>query len=262
MPEEGSGPPVVPMPERLDRPMRLGPFPSGRAALKFVVCAAIGATLVPVAGLYVWVGFLAGGLLVGLWQPDGIPIDSRTAAVVRWGIRRRAGDPPMTRPDSTGVASPTRGVVPLASGGYAAILRVGGVPLAYLPPAELRRRFEQYRDLLRATDTALVVYATCAPIHVVPFVPLPITDSGPEATAQTGYRELAQLIVQRRSVRQVYIGLSTPERGADALRQLEGRIVGLTERLTGLGLAPQRVVDRALPAAARRVGFQPAGSAR
>jgi len=259
MPDAEADPPIVGLPERLDRRLRLGPFPSGREALKFVVFAAIGAVLVPVAGVGIWVVFLVAGLAVSLWRPDGIPLDARLLAVARWELRRTAPGAPMT-------ASPDRprgaAVVPLAAGGYAAVVRASGVPLAYLPPAELRRRFELYRDLLRAVDGSLVVLAARAPIHAEPFVPPPDPAVGaPVAAARAGYRELVELIVRRRAVRQVFVGLPVPENGPESLRRLEDRVDGVIERMAGLGLAPVRLKDRALAEAARRVGFDPDGRA-
>jgi len=256
MPDPDILPPVVALPERLDRRLRLGPFPSGREALKFVVVAAVGAVCVPFAGAEVWLVFLAAGLAVSLWQPDGISLDARLVALARWGLRRAGPGDPMT--PGAGVPGVPRGVavVPLVAGGYAAVVRGSGVPLAYLPPAELRRKFELYCELLRAVDGSVVFLAARAPIHAGPLVPPSDAASGPEAAARAGYRELVGLIVRRRAVRQVFVGVPVPRSGPESLGRLEDRVGGVVERMGELGLSPVRLKDRALSEAARRIGFE------
>lgn len=251
--DETDLPPVVPCPERLDRPLRLGPFPSGRDALKFVGYVAVGALLVPWAGVVAWVPFVLAGLVVSLWRPEGEGLDTRLLRLVRWRLRSLVREGSMSR--RWEVPRDHRSVVPLPTGGYVAVLRSGGIPLAYLPPLELRRRFELYRELLRTLDGSLVLLSTRAPIHRASFLPSEPSPSGTERAAREGYRELVEVIVRRRSVRHVYVAVQEPGAGAEALSKLENRLGPLTERFGALGLHPVRLRDRALSYAAARLSL-------
>jgi hypothetical protein len=250
--EEGGRPPVVELPERLDRKLRLGPFSSGRDALKFVSYAAVGALLVPFLGPAVWIPFVLAGLAVSLWRPEGEAVDDRTARFLRWRMRRLRREPPMSAPRPA--ASRQRSVVRLSSS-FASVVRCGGLPLAYLPPAELARRFELYRELLRAFDGSLVLVSTRAPIHATPFLPAEPSPDGAERTARNGYRELVEVIVRRRYVRQVYVALATAGTSSEGIGRLETQVASLIERLAGLGLRPVRLRGRALEDAVHRLGM-------
>jgi hypothetical protein len=143
MDDPADEPPLIAFPERIDRPMRLGPFASSRDALKFVTYAAAGALLVPFASPWVWLPVVAGGFMVSVWHPDGQAVDERAFTFLAWKLRsvgpRGAGagltDAPLVR----------RALLQLPSRRYAAVVRTGGTPIAYLPPDELARRFELYR---------------------------------------------------------------------------------------------------------------------
>jgi len=251
--EESDLPPVVPLPERLDRSLRLGPFASGRDALKFLAYVAVGALLVPWIGVAGWLAFLVAGLLVSLWQPEGEGLDVRVARLVRWRLRSIGRGTRMT-PGRWPSGSP-RSVVPLPDGGYAAVVRSGGIPLAYLPSSDLRQRFETYRELLRTVEPSLVLLSTRAPIHRSSFFPSEPSPVGSERTAREGYRELVDVIARRRFVRQVYLAITEPGTGPEVLGKLEHRVTALTERLAALGLRPLRLRDRSLSEAAERLGL-------
>ena len=255
MPSDEPAEPIVPFPERLDRRLRLGPFPSGREALKFVVYAAVGAVAVPFAGAGVWLACVAAGLAVSLWRPEGVGWDTRLLSAGRWWLRRQRTEAPMSRRDPA--PSAAGAMLPISPSGYVAAVRTRGVPLAYLPPAELRRRFDLFRELLRGLDGSVVLLATSAPIHGAALLPPPSTDRSPERAARDGYRELVELIVRRRSVRQVFIAIAEPANGADGARRLEDRLISLGDHLAGLGLTPERVRGRALQEISRRLGLHP-----
>ncbi|MGP8077119.1 MAG: hypothetical protein ACLQD8_04800 [Thermoplasmata archaeon] len=248
----GDGPPRVELPERLDRKLRLGPFPSGRDALKFVTYAAVGALLVPFLGVAVWIPFVLAGLVVSIWRPEGEAVDERVSRYVRWrwgGLRRSR---PMTAPRPP--APGRRSIVRLPTS-FAAVVRTGGLPLAYLPPSELARRFEQYRDLLRASEGTFLLHSTRAPIHPIPFLPAEPAPAGAEGTARAGYRELVEVIVRRRFVRHVFFALATRDLGPEGIQRLETELASLIERLRALGLRPLRLRDQALRDAVRRLGL-------
>jgi hypothetical protein len=252
-------PPVAGLPERLDRRLRLGPFPSGRDALKFVTYAAAGALVIPVAGAVAWLPVLCAAFAVSVWRPDGEALDERLVAVVRWRWRDLRQEGSVTgRP---GARDPRGAVVRLSSARRAAVVRMGGIPLAYLPPTELARRFELYRTLLRTVEGGFLLRAAPAPIHARSFVPGGAAPAGAERAAWAGYRELVDLIARRRLVRHVYLAVATAEPGADGLLRLESDLAALADRLTALGLRPVRLRDRALHDAVRRIALAESGGA-
>jgi hypothetical protein len=253
--DDRDGPPAIAVPARLDRALRLGPFPSARDAAKFVAAAAVAAVaslaLTPWAGLPI----VAVGAVVALWRPDGEPLDERAAAVGRWLARHRgasaAGEAGMTRRS----VGPWRHAV-LPDGRRAEVLRTGGLPLAYLPPAEMALQFARFRDLLRSLPAGLVVAATSAPIHAGSVVPTPPTVSAAEAPALAGYRELVTLLARRRSVRRVLLALPESSAGPDGLAQLETAADLLRGRLADLGLRCEPLRDAPLAEAVRRLGWE------
>lgn len=252
----GDAAPAVDLPERLDRKLRLGPFPSARDALKFVAYAAVGALLVPFLGPVGWVPFVLVGLAVSLWRPDGEALDDRLARYLRWRGRRFSEGPAVT---ISPPPNPGRRAIVRLPASFAAVVRMGGLPLAYLPPADLARCFDRYRELLRAFDGSLILLSSRAPIHPTPFLPAEPTPLGAEGTARAGYRELVEVIVRRRHVRQVFFAIATAEPGADGIARLETQVASLLERLRALGLRPVRLRDHALADAVRRLGLTEVG---
>jgi hypothetical protein len=253
MGEPGDGPLIIGLPERLDRRMRLGPFPSSRDALKFITYAATGALLSPFTSPWVWLPVVLGGFAVSVWRPDGRAVDERALAFVSWKFRsmgpRRAVTDAASRP------LVRQGLLQLASHRYVAVVRTGGTPIAYLPPDELARRFELYRELIRSTDASFSFLVTTTPIRSQAVRPGPRSGAVQEAQALVGYSELVSLLCRRRHLRRVYFVLGTLEADADAIGRLEGRVANLIERLGSLGLRPTRLRDRALAEAAHRFGW-------
>lgn len=248
---EADGPPVATIPERLDRKLRLGPFPSSRAALKFVVYAAIGALLAPFVAPLLWVPVVLVGFLLSAGRAGGEPLDNRLFGLVRWRVRSWSGGSPVIDPGHRPVAR--RSVVRLGPSRYLAVVRTGGAPLSYLPPEELARSFDRYRELLRGLEGSVSLLSTSSPICVGPFVPRAPDPEGPEGIARGGYRELVELIARRRSVRRVYLSLESTEGGPEGLGRLEAAVAGWTDGLAGLGLAAVRLRDRELAEAAHRL---------
>jgi len=253
MGESGGGPLVIGLPERLDRRMRLGPFPSSRDALKFVIYAATGALLSAFASPWVWLPVVLVGFVVSVWRPDGQAVDERAFAFVSWKFRSIGPRSAVTRAASRPLVR--QGLLQLASHRYVAIVRTGGTPIAYLPPDELARRFELYRELIRSTDASFSFLATTTPIRSQAVRPGSRSGAGPEARALEGYSELVTLLCRRRHLRRVYFVLGTLEADADAIGRLEGQVANLLERLGSIGLRPTRLRDRALAEAAYRFGW-------
>ncbi|HLM71014.1 MAG TPA: hypothetical protein VK423_06510, partial [Thermoplasmata archaeon] len=100
MADPEAGPPLIRLPERLDRRMRLGPFPSSRDALKFVTYAAAGALLSPFTSPWVWLPVLLAGFAVSVWRPDGRAVDERILAYSVWKFRSFAGESPVRNASS------------------------------------------------------------------------------------------------------------------------------------------------------------------
>lgn len=252
MADEFDGAPVVRLPERMDRRMRLGPFPSARDAIKFLSYAAAGAVVAPFVSPFVWLPLVGAGFGIAVWHPEGQPIDARVLTYVRWKARSFSRGAALTPRWSSVIR---HGVVRLSASVHAAVIRTGGCPVAYLPPTELARRFELYRDLLRSTDGRLAMLATTAPIRVAPLLPPSPSSTRPDHAARQGYAELVRLLCRRRSLRRIYLALFTDATGPEALARLEGEVASVAERLGGFGLHPVRLAEGGLQEAAIRFGW-------
>ncbi len=245
--------PRVAFPERMDRRLRLGPFPSARDALKFLAYAAVGAVLAPVVGSGVALPLVAAGFGLAVWRPDGQAIDERALAFARWWLRStRRGTvvsggtlPPLLR----------NGFFRVGPARFAIVLRSGGTPVAYLPPGDLAHRFERYRELLRSTEGPLALYVTAVPLRAAPFVPPRSDSAGPDREARTGYGELVELLCRRRSARRVYLAVVASVTGPEAVVSLEAEAARLIDRLAVFGLRGVRLKDRELADAGRRLGW-------
>jgi hypothetical protein len=253
MADTEGGPPLIGLPERIDRRMRLGPFPSSRDALKFVTYAATGALLSPFTNPWLWLPVALGGFAVSVWRPEGRAVDERLLQYALWSLRSRRMGNAVTRSASRPLVR--QGLLQLEPHRYVAVVRTGGTPMAYLPPDELARRFDSYRELLRATDESFAFLSTAVPIRSQAVRPSPAPEDARDTPARLGYSELVLLLCRRRLLRRVYFVLASAQADADAIGRLEGRVASLVERLTALGLRPTRLRDRSLAEAARRFGW-------
>jgi hypothetical protein len=247
------GPPVVPFPERLDRRLRLGPFASARDALKFLTYAAGGALLAPFTTPYLWPAVVVLGFAICVVRPDGQGLDERAVAFTLWKLRGSRTGGRVTRPTPS---PPGRhGVVAIGAGRYAAILQTGGTPIAYLPPGELKQRFDIFRELLRSVETDLGCLVASVPMRPAGVTPKPTGIGASDGPASKGYAELVVLLCRQRSVRRVYLVLVSEKAGAAGISDLENRATTLADRLVGLGLRVTRLRDRSLAGAAHRWGW-------
>jgi len=260
MAESETGPLLIGFPERLDRRMRLGPFPSSRDALKFVTYTAVGALLSSFANPWTWLPFVLVGFAVSVWRPDGQALDERIFAFTVWKIRSLREGAMKRKPRPSSLVR--GGLLELAPRRYVAVIRTGGTPIAYLPPDELVRRFELFRELIRSTNDSFAVLSTAAPTRFQDVRPTDHRDGSDEAAAESGYSELTSLLCRRRLLRRIYVVLGTPQGTTDAIMALEGRVGSFMDRLTSLGLRPIRLRDRALAEAARHFGWPVEVSAR
>jgi hypothetical protein len=247
------GPPVVPLPERFDRRLRLGPFASARDALKFVTYAAVGALLVPFTTPDLWLAVVGVGFAMCVVRPDGQGLDERAVSFVLWRLRSAAGEAAMSRHPANPVGHGA--LLAIRPGRYVAVVRTGGTPIAYLPPTELAHRFELFRNLLRSVDPSLAFTVASVPMRSAPVSPTPVPADRSDQPAAAGYAELVELLCRRRLVRKVYLALASEKVGADGISDLEGRVATLTQHLAGLGLRVVRLRDRGLSDAAHRWGW-------
>jgi len=251
---DGRGEPFqVALPERVGRTARLGPFPSGRDALKFASYAAVGAVVAGATDPWVWLPFLGAGFAVAAVRIDGKGLDARVTDYVRWRVRvgRRSGGPgaPL-RP------GPRGGIGRALSGGYVAVLTTGGVPVAFLPSPDARELFQRFRELLRAHDGGLLFRVDTRPIDGNGLRPSPASlGTEGEGGAREGYRELVALLARHRRHRTVYVAVWVPAVGASAVARLEERVQALTGRLLALGLTPDRLRDARLGEALTAFGW-------
>jgi hypothetical protein len=249
-----SGPPTIEYPERMDRRMRLGPFPSSRDALKFITYAAAGALLSPFASPWVWLPIVGVGFVVCVWRPEERALDEWAVTYLLWRFRA-LGEGPLVKPsDDWPVVR--EGLLRIGRECHVAVVRTGGSPVDYLPPQELARRFELFRELLRSSDGNLSFLATTEPIRSATIHPSVRSVVEVEAPARAGYTELVSLLCRRRLLRRVYFVLGCPEGGSEAIARLEGRVSNLLERLNALELRPVRLKDRGLVEAATRFGWR------
>jgi hypothetical protein len=249
-PEPGA--PLISLPERVDRRVRLGPFPSARDALKFVCYAAVGAVLSPFATAFAWVAFLAVGFVVSVWRPDDEALDERAGRWVRFVVDRWRGASVTALVRAAAARGP---LVHLTSGQRVAIVRTGGTPLAYRPPAELAVLFDRFRELLRASNGPLIVRSTTLALRDAPVLPGTVVCPDLEEAAREGYRELVSVLCRRRRSRRVEIALSANSPGPEGERRLVERARSLAEQLTSLGVRSSLLDDRRLIEAARSFGW-------
>ncbi|HTW39992.1 MAG TPA: hypothetical protein VMF04_03960 [Thermoplasmata archaeon] len=246
------GPPVVPVPERIDRRLRLGPFATAGDALKFVTYAAVGAVLAPL--ISPWLGVTIGGIGFGLsiYRPDGSALDERCATYFLWRLRSWGGHPGM-RANARPGANPH--LLTLPTGDRVSIVRTNGTPTSYLPPPELARRFELFRDMIRTVRHGFAFSMELAPMRAELVIPPAHAPGREDSAGAQGYRELVTLLCRRRWVRRIDLVLRTDSAGPAGIADLETRVSSLLERLASLDIGASRLQGRALADAARRWGW-------
>jgi hypothetical protein len=256
MGEETTFPPIG-LARRLDRSLRLGPFPSARDAMKFAAYAAAGTVALPFGGALAWLPVVGAGFLLAVVRPEGRGLDDRAGDYLRYQWRRRH------RRRSTGKASgcPSAGrILTLPGPLLVAILETGGIPIRFLPPADARRLYDAFRELLRSLDAGVFLSVGSAPVPPLPRLPPPPGPSRAlERGARAGYVEMLGLLMRRRARRQVRVVLFAPGVGAAAGPQLEARTRALAGRLAALGLDPVRLEGAALGRAAAAIGWPSGG---
>jgi hypothetical protein len=242
------------LPEKVNARTRLGPFASGRDALKFVAYAAVGGLLAVTLGPAWWLPFLAAGALVTIPHWNGQAPDQRLARYVRWRFRRR-----MSSPARITQAQPPRAterVAQVAPGVCAAVVVACGVPTSFLPLEDRRSLFVEYRTLLGAVGPGALFTMGVEPLPTRPFVPppdKPSSDSS-EQLARRGYAEMVRLLCRRRFRRQVRWVLWGDSSSAGR-RDLEQRAERLHEALNRLGALATEAAGKELGRYLRALGW-------
>lgn len=252
--------PPIPLPRRLDRRMRLGPFPSAREAMRFAAYAAAGAIVVPVGGAIAWLPILGAGFLLCVVRPDGKGFDDQVGDYLRYRWRRhraasrRAAPPPARRLGN--------GYLEIPGPFVASMLVADGVPIRFLPPPDARELFERYRELLRSIDLGFhLEVGSHALRSVAAFAPGSTPVRAPEESARAGYREMAKLLLARRRMRRVGVLLFEPGADPGAVDRLESRTRAFAHGLASMGVRADRLGGRALERAAEEMGW-PSGGRR
>jgi hypothetical protein len=255
MPDPSDGPPVIVLPERVDRRLRLGPFPSARDAVKFLGYAAVGSLLAVLVGPLLGLAIVAAGFALSIVRYEDGRLDARAVTVLRYSLGRLPAGrgASMTPPSRLW----RRGVVPTPSGRYLAVVRAGGSPMAYLPPTEIARRFDRFRELLRAEPEGLVLRVWLSPMQAGPVVPSPVESGRADAPARDGYAELVRLLCARRSVRRIDVLRRSTRPGAEGLAELDTHVTRLLDRLSTLEIPARRLTGASLADAARRLSGSP-----
>jgi hypothetical protein len=251
-----AGPLSIGLPEPVDRTMRLGPFPSVRQALKFATFSAVAVVAGSLFGPVWSVPWLGGGFVLAVYRNQGEGLDDRAAARVGFLLRSRArrrgrGDAVARGPYGTWLP-----------GRLVAVLATGGVPVAFLPPTDARALFDRFRALLNHLDHGLILVAGVVPLRAEALAedernPLAGT---PEAAARAGYLHLRTLVARKRYHRRVLVGLWVDAGLNGATERLDAAADRLAEDLRQMGLAAERLRDRALVQAAEVFGAGVPGS--
>jgi hypothetical protein len=245
---------VVALPEPVGRKARLGPFVTGREALKFAGFAAVGAVIADATTPVAWLPFLVVGLVVGAVRIDGKGPDAHVTDYLRYRWRRH----PLRRAGPRRAPTDPEGAIARLPGGQcAAIVRAGGVPIGFLPRRDARGLFEGFSGLLRAQHHGLFLSVDADPVDPGPLLPRK-RPHAPEAErpALAGYREMLHLLARQRRRRNVSVMTWCEPDDPEALVRLEERVQALTGSLIALGLSPDRLEGPALGAALDRLGFR------
>lgn len=235
--------PTAELPGRTDRPLRLGPFPSAREAVKFGVYATFGAIVAAFAGPLGAVPFVGAGWIVSVHGRSGRGPDAVLGEYVRYRWRRGGRKGGLAR--AVPASASSSAVVPLRDGTVAGALSVNGVPISFLPPSDARRTFEAYREMLRQAGPGWHFRVTSVPLGIGEMLPTGAPRGAEEEVARQGYAEMVRLLGRRRRTRRVDL-LAWAPAGPDGAANLDSRLTVAADRLRALGLEVDRLVGRPL----------------
>ncbi|MGC2290055.1 MAG: hypothetical protein WA688_09415 [Thermoplasmata archaeon] len=236
---------AIPVQRLAPRRLHLGPFGSARDLVKFLCFATVGATVAAVTSAVVWLPFLAVGAMVAFVRVEGQSLDQFALGYGRFRWRSSTGFPGAAGP------SPPASRISASSRVPPPAIRAGGIPIAYLPPSELQRLFEEWRSALATLDHPIGCRVRGELFSPLPFLPVAATPREAERTALESYRELVRLLLRRRYRRVVDLTVwNTPSDTASGRIGREAQVDELVAALDRLGIPAQRVpTDAGGPAA-------------
>ena len=221
----------VALPRPLGRRMRIGPFASANALLRFVTVATVGALVAAMTSPFVWIPFAALGLFLATAPSSGPSLDRRLVSYARWHARRALPDRSRTEPRPADFS-------PEGSGRLGSVIvHAEGIPVAFLPPAAVRSLFDAWRTYLRSLDLPMYIEVGGSPLVPGSFVgAYRGPRESPEREAAQAYREFVRLLTRRRQRRRVRVALSASavetESGRDRLEAAADGLLELLERLS------------------------------
>jgi hypothetical protein len=226
---------AIPVRQLVQRRLRLGPFASGRDLVKFLCFATVGAAIAAVTSAVVWLPFLAAGGMIAFIRVEGQTLDEYALGYCRFRQRASRSAGFLTGPARPGPGSP--GSRRRASPS----LRAGGIPIVYLPPADLQRVFEEWRSALSAVDGSVGFRTRGELFSPLPFLPASGSPHGAEREALDSYRDMVRSLLRQRYRRVVDVKVATPGLdGEPAALQLQTQLDGLLATLDRLGIPAQR----------------------
>jgi hypothetical protein len=185
-------PAAIPVHQLSARRLHLGPFGSGLDLAKFLCIAAVGAIVAALSSAVLWLPFLGVGAMVALVRVEGRTLDDYALGYCRFRWRTSLASeaflpgPPAHRPRYGGDLGPDPAI------------RTGGVPIAYLPPADLQRLFEEWRSALAAFGRPIGCRMRAERFSPLPFLPSPARFEDGERGAVESYRELVRHLLRTR----------------------------------------------------------------
>ena len=228
---------AIPVRQLVPRRLRLGPFASGRDLVKFLCLATTGAAAAAVTSVVVWLPFLAAGAVLALVRVDGRTLDDYALGYCRF--RRRASH----GTTDTAAAAPYGSRSSRPRSHPSPIIRAGGIPIAYLPPADLHRLFDEWRSAVSAIDGVVGIRSRGELFSPLPFLPAVERPRGPERVALESYRELVRGLLRKRYRRVVEVMVRAGRSDGDAPPiSLETQVEALLATLERLGIPTDRSV--------------------
>lgn len=220
---------AIPVHQLAPRRLHLGPFMSGRDVVKFLGVAATGAIVAALSWAVLWLPFLVLGAVVAFVRVEERTLDDYALGYVRFRWRS-SGSPRRT-------TAGARAGAPLAEArtGRPPSIRAGGIPIAYLPPGDLQRLFEEWRSALSALGHPLAGRMRAEPFSPLPFLPDVGRSKGGDHNALESYRELVRTLLRHRYRRVVDLtawpNRSEPESKTFVLGANHSELVSTLERL-------------------------------
>jgi hypothetical protein len=225
---------AIPVQRLSPRQLRLGPFGSGRELVKFLGVASVGAAVAAVTSAAVWIPFLAVGALLAFVRVEGRTLDDLALGYCRFRVRTttgaRAGAPPVpSQPASDGLEKGS------------ASIQAFGIPIAYLPPQELQRLYDEWRATLAGVDRPIGCRVRGERFSPLPFLPVPTAPTLAEREALSSYRQMVRLLLHHRYRRVIDLSVwNDPADAGPGASRVTAQLDALTSALHRLAIPANR----------------------